>query len=60
MDLGEGPQVVRTVNTMVIRIIENSDFTNMLRLVNQVFMGFVTLIFTFIIDFMTLMIFFFN
>lgn len=30
MDLGEGPQVVRTVNTMVIRIIENSDFTNML------------------------------
>lgn len=31
MDLGEGPQVVRAVNTTVIRIMENSNFTNMLR-----------------------------
>ncbi|XP_029636093.1 cytoskeleton-associated protein 5 isoform X2 [Octopus sinensis] len=30
MDLGEGPQVVRAVNTTVIRIMENSNFTNML------------------------------
>ncbi|GAB1602380.1 cytoskeleton-associated protein 5-like isoform X1 [Argonauta hians] len=30
MELGEGPQVVRAVNTTVIRIMENSNFTNIL------------------------------
>ncbi len=30
-DLEEGPQVVRSVNVMVVKIIENSDPTNVMR-----------------------------